>query len=215
MASRLTVIVSQSSSRDSQQADLEETLIAELMMAPGLDATLIGPLESIRADSTDLLCLKSFNHTVSLVSWLDAQSVAEHWSRLGLPGSLVFQRDQLDNGSSGQSSLRVHSFQIRIQDGHQAILEQLRQLQKDRAVRTVTISLDPPVQARPFLSVDAPSVESPRLPIDHPKSVVPADQQHETSAVSHAVDHEHVDSDEDQDWQQLDRLVDDLEAFDR
>ncbi len=42
MAPRLAVVVSQSPTRDTRTADIEESIVAELIMVGGLDATLIG-----------------------------------------------------------------------------------------------------------------------------------------------------------------------------
>ena len=64
MAARLTVIVSQSARREGRLVDIEETLVTELMMSPGMDATLVGPLENIRPDSTDYLCLNGDRKSV-------------------------------------------------------------------------------------------------------------------------------------------------------
>ena len=88
MATRLTVIVSQAASRDSAVADLEETLVGELLMSDGIDANLVGPLEHMQAESTDCLCISGYRGSVAVLSWLETEQLAEAWQRLGLGGQV-------------------------------------------------------------------------------------------------------------------------------
>ena len=68
--------------RHSRASDVEEALLTELMMTPGLDATLVGSLDGVQLDSTDYLCLSSFSQNLALVASLDVADGARHWERL-------------------------------------------------------------------------------------------------------------------------------------
>ena len=98
MSARLTIIISQSSVRAGMAADLEETMVAELMMTPGFDATMIGPLESVEKDGTDFLCLSSFNHSLVLLTWLPLEQAQQNWERLGLDGQVIPIGDEAPAG---------------------------------------------------------------------------------------------------------------------
>ncbi len=177
------------------------------MMTSGLDATLIGPLERVRPDSTDFLCLSGFNHSLALVSWLDESQVATHWQRLALPGSIV--RRGRTNGSPASS--RVYYFQLSDGASGETVLRQLEELQRERALRTVDISLGLPVaRANPSKTPAAarptqPPTQPPTKPLTSPPAPRPAEAANEQ--VGDALD-------EDEQWPALDQLVDDLDSFD-
>ncbi len=232
MAPRLTVIVSQSATRDGRSVDTEETLVALLMMTAGLDATLIGALETISADSTDFLCLSSFQHNFAFVSWLDEASVVTHWQRLGLAGSV--SRPGGTNVHNGKP--RIYYLQL----GHATtvadVLLQLEQLQRERSVKTIDIQLALPLApARQALPPSAyPKDGSPSLAAAaaiHPQAAntttsatatgLPVIQPAQAPSrqmptlpppAIHASGQQSLDDDEE--WEELDRLVDDLDAFD-
>jgi hypothetical protein len=193
---RLTVIISQSASRDSRAADAEETLLAELMMASGLDATLIGPLEHIAPESTDFLCLNSFNHSLALVSWLSAEQVASECQRLQLASQVVALGQLV---SPEGAAKRVYYFSMR--QPTSTILSQLLELKHDRSVQTVGIMLPgagvTPSKTPPPKAPSAPVVVAPNVPSTNGKK---ADASPDAADVD--------------DWANLDQLVDDFDALD-
>lgn len=218
MAARLTVIVSQSAIREGRLVDLEETLVTELMLAAGMDATLVGPLELIRPDSTDYLCLTGFQHSLAFVSWLDEQQVREHWARLGLSGVV---RRAGAVGDEGTASGRViYYFPLTMANGTEAVLQEMRDLQRDRSVKTVAVAL-PKVKALPTttrvasetsLGSSIPNVQA-SLPVVLPvingqKQILPIAPN---IAVSRDGDNA---SDDEEAWENLDQLVDDFDALD-
>lgn len=239
MASRLTVIVSQTSVRDGRSVDLEETLVAELMMTPGLDATLIGPIETIQVDSTDFLCLSTFNHNFGFVSWLDEATVASHWNRLGLTGTVARPGSLSTDQAAHLPKPRVYHFQIQAtgpsrggpseKGPSETILNQIQQLQRERAVKTVGIGLGTPPAKRPSgnappakpksnasLPISAlPHVAAANVQINAPAPAVsPTKQPNEQPNNQSTKQPVAADDDDDEQWQQLDQLVDDLDAFD-
>ncbi len=206
--------------RHSRASDVEEALLTELMMTPGLDATLVGSLDGVQLDSTDYLCLSSFSQNLALVASLDVAEVARHWERLGLDGHIVPVGHA--NGTPGR---RVYYLPLEL--GTASILAHLKQLLIDRTVQTVSLLL--PVMAKPQPTVDKPAVDKPAvesigpLPTSLSKlnsstvaaaqgaipTVLPADQKALTRT---AVELE-LEAAEPQ-WPDLDRLVDDFDALD-
>ncbi len=210
MAARLTVIISQSAIRHSRASDAEEALLTELLMTPGLDATLIGSLDEVQIDSTDYLCLSGFTQHVALVSSLTVPEVAQHWERLDLGGHVVSLGQT--NGAPGR---RVYCLSLEL--GTVQILAQLRQLLDDRSVQTVNLSL--PVMPKPA-SPSAP-VEA-EVPRNRNSSSPPAVAAKEgVSAPALSTDDSQSrnnplrDSENsDEEWPNLDQLVDDFDALD-
>lgn len=210
MAARLTVIISQSAVRHSRASDAEEALLTELMMTPGLDATLVGSLDGVQRDSTDYLCLSSFSQNMALVASLGVNEVARHWERLGLDGHIIPVGHA--NGTPGR---RVYYLPLEL--GPASILAHLKQLLIDRSVQTISLSL--PVMAKPKSLVEAidpiaathPTLNSSTAAVAQGaiSKMPPADQQPLTR---NAVEPE-PEASEPQ-WPDLDRLVDDFDALD-
>ena len=197
-------------------------------MSAGLDATLIGPLEFIQADSTDHLCLSGFNHSVVVVSWLPTEQVREHFQRLALGGSVrrLGEGDSLGPAAlqAAPSGKRVYHLLLTSQSKISEVTAQLRNLLQDRNVKTVGISLPGGSSARKPLGVPtAPtsgagsqaargnhefkqeSKAAAARPAVEPRTPPAAHPRPSSGAYS---------SDSDDEWLELDQLVDDFDALD-
>lgn len=233
MSSRLTVVVSQDANRSPLSSDQEETLVAELMMAGGVDATMVGPLHRIDSDDTDFLCLSSFNHSFVIVSPLETSAVREHWQRLGLTGDVV-SADASLNGPGGENrgtAKRIYHLHLQPAAEIPAVMHQIMDILKDRSVKTVSIGIG----TQPLESQARSLREPVSQGVEGRKSQTPevgADQ----AAASSAVDREgaqgngdaaetgerkpnpvhapEIEDAEEPEWQHLDRLVEDLDALD-
>lgn len=211
MAKRLTVVISQSATRHNQAADAEERLLSELMMAPGMDATLVGSLDSVQIDSTDYLCLSGTgNQTLAVVSSLSFEQVAQQWARLQLAGQVV-RRGQ----TSPVDQRRVIYFPLPSDTA--STLQELRQLLLDQAVQTVgvTMPLSKSVQIIPpdaFRRSPAQTAlgQGSGLP-SSPLASIPSQPLPSQASVSPLGE---TPAEFEPEWPDLDRLVDDLDALD-
>lgn len=232
MTSRLTVVVSQGANRNALSADQEETLVAELMMTQGLDATMIGPLEHIAADDTDHLCLSSFNHSFVVVSALETEELRRHWQRLDLAGEVVAVDRRDPTARSGAKRI----YHVPLDRGGEVadLMKQILQIQQDRSVKTIAIglgSLAPSSTVHRPAPTEETSAAAPRVAS---QSTRQDSQTHSEGTVSQAVKgaqpnhtqppakpaasqlyrpEAELEQDEG-DWDHLDQLVDDLDALD-
>ena len=94
MAKRLSVVLSQSPSKNPAKRKLEEDIVAGLLFEDGIDVTIVPNLYDIKPDSTGMLALKQINGNVVVVSWLFER--AAHW---------VLDRNQI-NGHVGKVLLQ-------------------------------------------------------------------------------------------------------------
>ena len=94
MAKRLSVVLSQSPSKNPAKRKLEEDIVAGLLFENGIDVTIVPNLYDIKPDSTGMLALKQINGNVVVVSWLFER--AAHW---------VLDRNQI-NGHVGKVLLQ-------------------------------------------------------------------------------------------------------------
>ena len=86
MANRISVVVSQSPSKNPAKRNLEEDIVAGLLFESGIDVTIVPNLYDIKPDSTGMLALSSISGNVVVISWLFER--AAHWilDRHGIHG---------------------------------------------------------------------------------------------------------------------------------
>ena len=94
MAKRLSVVVSQSPSKNPAKRKLEEDIVAGLLFENGIDVTIVPNLYDIKPDSTGMLALQQINGNAVVISWLFER--AAHW---------VLDRNDI-NGHVGQVLLQ-------------------------------------------------------------------------------------------------------------
>ncbi len=187
-------------------------------MAAGLDATLIGALDNVQVDSTDYLCLSGLaNQRLALVSSLSLEEVAEQWTRLQLGGQVVRV------GEAGSSAgRRVYYFSL--SSNIEATLANLRQLLSDQAIKTVDVLMPLGKPAQPAASShDSDSRKNGSQPSPPARQVSPIKMSKRPPSepalpaasipVQSTAQGDNVDESEEQ-WPDLDRLVDDFDALD-
>lgn len=207
MAARLTVVVSQSSARDSQAAELEENLVAELMMTDGLDATMVGPLESVDPSDTDFLCISSFNHSFVVASWLPLSEMQSHWQRLNLVGNVTDIENPLPVAADVRRIYHVH---LNANLDSNQLIPRLRQIVRDRNTSTIGIgSLTTTPTSK--------SETNPRASPIHPEPTFgdlktpptsPAEKEGRTEPVPNPEEAQ------DPEWSHLDELIDEFDSLD-
>ena len=86
MAKRISVVVSQSPSKNPAKRKLEEDIVAGLLFESGIDVTVVPNLYDIHPDSTGMLALKGVPGNMVVCSWLFER--AAHWilDRNGIHG---------------------------------------------------------------------------------------------------------------------------------
>ncbi len=91
--SRLTVVLSQAPGKHPAKRALEESIVAALIMEPGLDASVVPNLYDLSADHTGRLFLESVKGDMVVLSWLfpraafwvlDRDGIRGHWGETQL-----------------------------------------------------------------------------------------------------------------------------------
>ncbi len=70
MPKRLSVAISQGQSQHPAKRELEEELVAALMMEPGIEVTILPHLYDLTPDSTGVMALQGIGHDLLVISWL-------------------------------------------------------------------------------------------------------------------------------------------------
>jgi NAD-dependent dihydropyrimidine dehydrogenase PreA subunit len=86
MAKRIAVVVSQGQSANPAKRQLEEDIIAGLLMEPGVDVVVIPHLYDLKPDGTGLLALRGIMGNMIVVSWLYDRAARWTLDRFGVCG---------------------------------------------------------------------------------------------------------------------------------
>jgi hypothetical protein len=150
MATRLPVLIAQHTRTSGQESKVEERLIEPLLMAKGIDLSMVQALESIEPGGTDQLCLQGILGSCALVTWLAPQEVARHLDRLTIPGELLSRLpDQApvslvrDAPAPMSSPRRIHLFSL-IDWSPEPLVEALRSLCTSWNTAVVSLPMRPP-----------------------------------------------------------------------
>src|SRR5262249_7228898 len=83
---RIAVVVSQGQSANPAKRQLEEDIVAGLLMEPGIDVILIPHLYDLKPDGTGLLALQGIKGNLIVLSWLYDRGARWTLDRFGICG---------------------------------------------------------------------------------------------------------------------------------
>jgi Pyruvate/2-oxoacid:ferredoxin oxidoreductase delta subunit len=155
-AKKLTVVISQTQSKNPAQRDLEETLAAELMMRGDVDVSLIPHLYDLSHDHTGMLFLKSIPGDLVLLSWLYPRAAFWTLDRAGVKGrqGVTLLGDDGDDewddeehptseskgiGAVGIPDRKIYCLDLRSSPDAQPYLEEISRIVSESSVRTVDL----------------------------------------------------------------------------
>src|SRR6266513_4060408 len=85
---RLTVVLSQAQGKDPRKRALEESIVAALIMEPGLDVSVVPYLYDLGPDHTGRLFLEGVSGDMVVLSWLYPRAAFWLLDRDGIKGHL-------------------------------------------------------------------------------------------------------------------------------
>ncbi|MFO0906187.1 MAG: ferredoxin family protein [Pirellulales bacterium] len=88
MAKRTTVVISQGQSQNPAKRDLEENLVAALIMEPGIEVVVVPHLYDLKADGTGVIALQGIPGPVVVLSWLYERAARWILDRYGVHGKI-------------------------------------------------------------------------------------------------------------------------------
>lgn len=164
MANRISVVVSQGQSENPAKRNLEESLITNLMMEPGIDVTVVPHLYDLKPDGTGMLALKGLSGNIVVLSWLFER--AAHWTldRNGIHGQVG--QVELKNEAEDQSdpeedpeadsktetkerlvdsrvkpNRHIYCLDLRVSNKADDFISEVRRIQKERSVKIVPLGI--------------------------------------------------------------------------
>ena len=162
---RITVILSQTRSKDPAKRHLEEEIATSLLLDPGVDFAVVPHVYDLYPDDTGLLYLKSVQGHLVLLSWLYPR--AAHWvlDRNGVKGRegstlLKSLGQESDEDEVGEEEARgvgaadvperqIFCLDLRAYEDPQVYVEEIKRLARDAAVKLVPLTLGLKTETKP------------------------------------------------------------------
>ena len=154
MAKRISVIVSQSQSKNPAKRKLEEDIVMGLMMEPGVDVTVVPHLYDLKADDTGMLALKRISGNMVICSWLFER--AAHWildrnAIHGHVGEVTLRDDDLEDGEDEAvdekkdrvvdaretPDRKIYCLDLRISNKAQTYVTEIKRIQEENSAQLV------------------------------------------------------------------------------
>ena len=160
MSKRLSVVISQSPSKNPVKRKLEEDMVAALLFENGIDVTVVPNLYDIKPDSTSMLALNSIGGNVVVCSWLFER--AAHWvlDRFGIAGHvgtvLLANEDEEEdedfeeeeestdakpvvNASRQLPNRKIYCLDFKASTKADEFIEEVKRIHAENAVNVVTL----------------------------------------------------------------------------
>jgi hypothetical protein len=208
MSGRISVVVSQFERRHGQKAEFEEELVTQLLFTNGLDATLIADLKTIEQHSTDHLCLEGIKGDFVLASWESAEYVQHQLDRLGITGfSIVPMSGQPAIASaSGANGKRIFFIALNQADRIDVTIQSIRKLVESRSVPVFNFGS---IAKKPAAS----SLEITEIKPKIAPSLTMSTSQERIDSSPAIVSMSAANSHDEDDFPDLDRLLEDFDEF--
>jgi Pyruvate/2-oxoacid:ferredoxin oxidoreductase delta subunit len=176
---RLTVVLSQAQGKNPAKRALEESVVAALIMEPGLEVSVIPYLYDLGADHTGRLFLEGISGDMVVLSWLypraafwllDRDGIKGHWGESQLKAPAADDEDEDDEakepeppkgiGALDVPDRHVYCLDLRDFNSHVPYVEEVRRIAAECRQRREAKERE---QARPALvqlGVNRPAEES-------------------------------------------------------
>ena len=159
MAKRISVVVSQSPSKNPAKRKLEEDIIAGLLFENGIDVTIVPNLYDIKPDGTGMLALQGISGNVVVCSWLFERAC--HWilDRHGIHGHVGEvllqsededdeQEDEVEDAAAAEAKRRVietreipnrkiYCLDLKISNQATDYIDEVKRIHRENAVQIV------------------------------------------------------------------------------
>src|SRR6266550_371395 len=120
---RIAVVVSQGQSANPAKRQLEEDIVAGLLMEPGIDLVVIPHLYDLKPDGTGLLALRGIMGNMIVLSWLYERGARWTLDRSGIRGreglttiKLADDEEEVDEEQAAPEADKIAEDKVRVID---------------------------------------------------------------------------------------------------
>ena len=139
MARRIAVVLSQSPTSGPQRHQVEEDLIAQLLLEAGIDVNVIPHLAHLESHGTGLLCLEGIKGDMVLACWLEpveAHELLRSKQILGRMGRTAFDTSPPASAEIGRAIYYVDLNHFSVM---QPVIREIQRIRDDHSVQTVNL----------------------------------------------------------------------------
>ncbi len=172
MAKRIAVVVSQGQSAAPAKRQLEEDIVAGLLMEPGVDVVVIPHLYDLKSDGTGILALRGIMGNMIVLSWLYERGARWTLDRAGIRGkeglTTIKADDDQDeededeqeqaaddkervNDSRDLPNRKIYCLDLRVHPAAQPYIDEVKRIARENSMQLVSLGLGMELggQARP------------------------------------------------------------------
>ena len=153
MAIRISVVVSQSQSKNPAKRKLEEDIVMALMLEPNIDVTVVPNLYDLKSDGTGMLALKGIGGNMVVCSWMFER--AAHWildrnAIHGHVGEVALRDDDPEDEESETEddkdrvidareipNRRIYCLDLRISNKAQTYVDEIKRIHDENSAKLV------------------------------------------------------------------------------
>lgn len=151
---KITVVISQSQSKNPVQRRLEEDLAARLIMEPGIDVSIVPNLYDMQPDHTGLLFLRSVSGPLVVLGWLYPRAIRWTLDRQGVRGQegitllVTDDEDEADDapdrespplGSAEVPPRKLYCIDLRARTRADEFIAEVRRIASENSQQTVDL----------------------------------------------------------------------------
>jgi NAD-dependent dihydropyrimidine dehydrogenase PreA subunit len=163
MAKRIAVVVSQGQSANPARRQLEEDIVAGLLMEPGIDVVVIPHLYDLKPDGTGILALKGIMGNMIVLSWLYERGArwtldrADIRGKEGLTTIKSADDDEDDDADDAEESAevdgkvrvidsrdvpnrKIYCLDLRVHDTAGPYIEEVKRIARENAMQLMGLS---------------------------------------------------------------------------
>ncbi|MEZ6089373.1 MAG: hypothetical protein R3C05_15345 [Pirellulaceae bacterium] len=181
MPIELPVVISQATAANGSDRQLEEDLIARLMLDESADVRLVGALQTLQPGGTDQLMLEGIAGEFAMLTWQPADQALQRLRELGIGGRRAAHRD--DPTPPEEAGRRIYIIDLSNYRATAPVIESLKSCSADRRTKTIQIGLpigrrdDHAVQDSKPVSTKASSPSTDPAPLRVANSTAPVNPQ--------------------------------------
>jgi hypothetical protein len=139
MAVRLSVIMVHSPPPTSTAQQLAQGVVGELIGIPGIDLTLVEPLDRLQATSTDQLTLASLGGDVAVLDWQSPAEILALLKSIEFDGNRSPHQHDREVSAPPANSRRIYAYDLNTFSRAEDVIAALSRLNADRQVRAFSL----------------------------------------------------------------------------
>jgi NAD-dependent dihydropyrimidine dehydrogenase PreA subunit len=163
MAKRIAVVVSQGQSAAPAKRQLEEDIVAALLMEPGIDVVVIPHLYDLKPDGTGVLALRGIMGNMIVVSWLYERGARWTLDRAGIRGKEGLttikpadddEEEEDEEGDVAEAddknrvqesrdipNRKIYCLDLRVHERAQPYIDEVKRIARENSMQLVSLGL--------------------------------------------------------------------------